>query len=241
MTRISVTKELGIIILAKSFLENLKIPVPRIISQAAEALSVSRKTGYKEARRIEKALLGPAEAEDGEAKKLKRENLLLRIRNQVLSYERDRPGVRFVSGGRHLPPEARSLCVRLLRDFRESLSLTDIANAIGVSKTSLSRWDKAADSECRFPEKPERRGAWSHLTPEGARRVLETFQRLKEDMTLECFTTHYNALYPEAPLDRRTITRVLKAAGLYQPEPGKKTGKSYHGKFKVFFPSEIHK
>lgn len=114
---LSKTNQLGVIVLALSLIVKLHVTAPRIVSLAARLLGVSRKAGYKAAERIEKAL---SEKGDKSAQKdLRRENLILRIRNQVLTYECGHPGVRFRERGRHLPPEARSFCVRLLRDFKQ--------------------------------------------------------------------------------------------------------------------------
>lgn len=235
MNQLSNPKKLGVIVLAATYLGNLNLRRTRPISAAARLLGVSRKTGYAAARRIEHEL-GDCPAEDRAQKALEQEVLLLRIKNQVLTYERDHPGVRFGAKGAHLPAEARSLCVRLLRDFRGTLSACDIAAAIGVPSSSLSRWDAQADPECRFPEPPERRGRHRHATALDADQVAQAFKDLTRDMTLEEFATHYNALHPACPLDRRTITRILRAGGLYKQGSSRQRTAAYHGRFKVYFP-----
>jgi transposase len=235
MDQLSSAKKLGVIVLAAKYLGNLNLPFARLISSAARALGVSRKTGYQTAQRIEEELRDRPGKEPGE-EKFQREVFLLRIQNQILRYRLEHDEVRFAADGSHLPPDAKSLCVRILRDFKGKLSLSDIANAIGVATSSLGRWDTEADSECQFPEKPERRGTSRHATPEEAKQVVEAFENLEEDMTLEEFVNHYNSLYEDAPLDRRTITRILQAAGLYTPEPRSVRKEDYHGKFTVYFP-----
>jgi len=225
---------LGLIILAAKYLTSLKLKAPRVIAAAAAALGVSRKAGYEAAERLEGELCGePRETRQQEDPS--REILRLRIRNQVLRYERDHPGVRFAANGAHLPEDAKSFCVRLLRDFRGKLSLTEIAADIGVAASSLSRWDEAADSACRFPAKPDQRGQHRHATPQDAQMVVAAFKSLTRNMTLEEFTAQYNAQHADSPLDRRTITHILQAAGLYTSEP-RDGGERYHGKFRVYFP-----
>ena len=103
---LSKTIQLGVIVLALRCIGKLHVPVPRIISLVARLLGVSRKAGYEAAERIEKAL--SEKAGKSAEKDLRRENLILRIRNQVLTYECGHPGVRFGERGRHLPAEARS-------------------------------------------------------------------------------------------------------------------------------------
>jgi transposase InsO family protein len=225
---------LGVIVLALQVLRGLKFPgCPRIVLAAARALGVSRKSGYQSARRIREILeKGPIEAPD---EGLRREVLRLRIRNQVLAFERDHPGVRFDDREVHLPSEAKSLCVRIWRDSKGQLSDTEIANALGVPVPSLGRWDRQADGEARFPEKPERRGIYRRAGPEDIERVLAEYQSLSDDLTLEEFTFSFNKKYPEKTLDRRTITRILQANGLREivsrggPPP-------HHGRFRVYFP-----
>ena len=235
MDQISSEKKLGVIVLAAKYLANLNRRPPRIVSAAARALGISRKTGYEAAQRIEEELRDHP-GEDPAQKALEREVRLLRVKNQVLVYERDHPGVRFAAEGTHLPPEAKSLCVRLLRDFKEKLSLCDIAGAIGVAPSSLSRWDAQADPRCRFPQRPERRGRHRHATAQDAQQVVQAFKNLTKDVTLEEFTNCYNKLHPASPLDRRTITRILQAAGLYTEEPRSERTDGYHGEFTVYFP-----
>jgi transposase len=235
MDQISDANKLGVIVLASQLLENLNLPTPRIISQAAKALGVSRKTGYKAAKRVEAKLLDRPEKGPGK-EELKREVFLLRIKNQALGYERDHSDFRFKARGRHPPDDAKSLCVRILRDFKGKLSLSAIANTIGVATSSLSRWDSEADAECRFPEKPERRGTSRHATPQEAHQVVEAFKTITKDMTLEEFVKQYNAEHEDSPLDRRTITRILRAAGLYTPESRGERKDTSHGKFTVYFP-----
>lgn len=235
MDQLSKSNKLGVIVLAVQFLANLNLRIPPVISAASRALAVSRKTGYQAAKRIQEKLRDRPREESGEERIL-REVFLLRIQTQVLRYQLEHTEIRFAKDGAHLPPEAKSLCVRILRDFKERLSLSDIANAIGVATSSLGRWDTEADDECRFPEKPERRGSSRHATPQEAQQVVEAFKNLEEDMTLEEFVDHYSKLYPAAPLDRRTITRILQAADLHTPEPRSDRKEEYHGKFTVYFP-----
>jgi hypothetical protein len=239
-TQLSKFKTLGVIVLGIQCLQKLNLPVPRIISCAAKALGVSRKSGYEAAKHIE-AELAQEKGDAQHAEALGRENLLLRIQVQVLKYQVEHPQVRFSEAKKHLPDDAKSLCVRILRDFKGKLTLVQIANAIGIPKTSLDRWDKEADDQCQFPVKPERRGSGRHATPQEARQVVETFESLAKDKTrtsmkLEEFVNHYNKRYEEAPLDRRTITRILQAAGLHRPKPRSEQKGDYHGKFTVYFP-----
>ncbi len=232
--QLSKSKKLGLIILTNQCLEKLDLPNPRIISLAAKALGVSRKTGYQTAGRIE-AMLVEESVDRQPSEVLERENHLLRIKVQVLEYQNKHPDVRFSTNGCHLPQEAKSLCVRILRDFKGKLTARDIAEVIGISDSSLSRWDKEAGPDCRFPKKPERRGMYRHAKPQDAQQVVNTFNELQENMTLEEFTDHYNKRYSHATLDRRTITQILQAAGLHSPEV-KNEGKEYHGEVKVYFP-----
>jgi hypothetical protein len=58
---------------------------------------------------------------------------------------------RQTADGTHLAPDAKSFCVRIPGDFKGKLSLSDIATAIGVATSSLSRWADEADPGCRFP------------------------------------------------------------------------------------------
>ena len=66
MDHISNAKKLGVIVLAAKYLANLNLLAPRVISAAAEALDVSRKTGYKTAQRIEEELRDRPGKEPGE-------------------------------------------------------------------------------------------------------------------------------------------------------------------------------
>lgn len=234
---LSKTIQLGVIVLALRLLGKLHVPAPRIISLVARLLGVSRKAGYEAAERIEKAL-SEEKATKGEEKDLRHENRILRIRNQVLTYQCEHPGVRFGERGRHLPAEARSFCVRLLRDFKEDLSESEIAALLGVPLSSLRRWDREADEDAAFPAKPDRRGLHRHATAEDARAVAQEFKKLRErgeSLTLEEFTEHYRRQHPERPLDRRTITRILQAEGLREVETRNST-EPYHEKFEIFFP-----
>ena len=234
MQPLSKTICLGVIVLALQVLRGLKFPgCPRLVLAAARAIGLSRKSGYQSARRIRKILEKDRieDPEDG----LHREVLHLRIRNQVLAYERDHPSVRFADRHAHLPPEARSLCVRLFRDFKDKLSGSEVARVLGVPLPSLLRWDSEADRDARFPEKPERRGIYRRAGPEDIRRVLDEYQALQEDMTLEEFTVSFNKKYPENTLDRRTITRILQANGLRKIEP-RGGPPPYHQRFRVYYP-----
>ncbi len=225
---------LGVIVLALQLLRGLKFPrCPRIIFQAARALGVSRKSGYYAARRIREILAkSPIEFPDAE---LRQEVLRLRIQNQVLAYERDHPGVRFADRHGHLPPEARSLCVRLYRDFQAKLTNSQIAAALGVPLSSLFRWCTEADGDARFPAKPERRGIHRRSSPEDIERVIEEYTSLTADTTLEEFAVAFNKKYPEKTLDRRTITRILHANDLRKVEP-RGGPPPYRGRFQVYFP-----
>jgi transposase InsO family protein len=231
---LSKTIQLGVIILALQFLRNLRIPfLPRIVRKAADLFGVSRKSGYQAARRIREILQHPPVA--GPDQNVRREVLRLRIRTQVLTFERDHPGIRFDERHSHLPLEAKSLCVRILRDFQGELSGSEIAGALGVPLPSLVRWDAEADGQARFPSKPERRGIHRRAGPEDVRRVLDEFQALTQDVTLEEFTASFNQRHPEHSLDRRTITRILQANGLRKIET--RTGpEPYHPPFQVYFP-----
>ncbi|MGH7371867.1 MAG: hypothetical protein ACREJK_08510, partial [Candidatus Methylomirabilales bacterium] len=226
--------QLGVIILALQLLRGLKIPfLPRLVRQAARRLGLSRKTGYKTAEWIEEILVSPPAAAPGEA--LRAENVRLRIQNQVLIFERDHPGVRFTDRHTHLPPEARSLCVRLFRDFKGQLTNTEIAQALRVPLPSLLRWCSEADAGARFPPKTERRGTHRRAGPEDIQRVLDEYNSLSADTTLEEFTVSFNKKYPEHTLDRRTITRILQANGLRKIDK-RGAPPPYHGRFQVYFP-----
>jgi transposase InsO family protein len=225
--------QLGVIILALQLLGELNFPLLRVISKVAKKLGLSRKTGYQSAKRIEGLLRNPPGG-SGDAV-LRRELLQLRIRNQVLTYERDHPDVRFSDRHRHLPDEAKLFCVRVLRDFRSELSESEIAVVIGVPLSSLERWDSEANSDCQFPSKPDGRGLHRRASPEDIERVLNEYKKLKEPLTLEEFTERFNALYPEAKLDRRTITRILQGNGLRKIET-RNNPEPYHEPFKVYFP-----
>jgi hypothetical protein len=226
--------QLGVIILAFQLLRGLKIPfLPRLIRKAAGGLGLSRKTGYQTAEWIQQILVCPPAIGPRDA--VRAENVRLRIQNQVLAFERDHPGVRFADRHAHLPPEARSLCVRVLRDFKGQLTNTEIAQALGVSLPSLFRWCAEADTNANFPPKPERRGTHRRAGPEDIERVLDEYNSLSEDMTLEEFTVFFNQKYPEHPLDRRTITRILQANGLRKIET-RGGPPRYHGPFRVYFP-----
>jgi hypothetical protein len=226
--------QLGVIVLALQLLRGMKIPfVPRMAAKAAKILGLSRKTGYQTAAWIQEILeRGSTEGPD---ERLREEAHRLCIRNQVLAYERDHPGVRFADRHSHLPLEAKSLCVRLYRDFQAKLTNTQIAAALGVPLPSLFRWCAEADRDGRFPEKPERRGIYRRSGPEDIARVIDEYKKLTADTTLEEFTVAFNKKYPEKTLDRRTITRILQANDLRKieihggPPP-------YHSRFRVYFP-----
>lgn len=225
---------LGVIVLALQVLRGLKFPrCPRIVLRAAQALGVSRKSGYYAARRIREILAkAPIEVPDQE---LREEVLRLRIRNEVLTYERDHPGVRFADRHTHLPPEARSLCVRLYRAFQAKLTNAQIAAALGVPLPSLFRWCSEADAQAQFPAKPERRGIHRRAGPEDIERVIEEYKSLAADTTLEEFTVSFNKKYPEKTLDRRTITRILQSNELRKIET-RGGSPPYRGRFQVYFP-----
>lgn len=231
MNQISKTIQLGVIILAFQLLGELKISSPRLIVAAAVALGISRKGGYLALERI-RALLGeekdPSEHPRGELVSLK-------IRNQVLTFERDHPGVRFAERAKHLPTAAKTLCVRILRDFRSELSEGEIATHLGVPLSSLRRWNEEATESGEIPAKPERRGTHRHANAEDAQRVLEVYKLLPEPLTLEEFTQRFNEKFPERTLDRKTITRILQRAELREIETRDDT-EPYHERFKVYFP-----
>lgn len=234
MYPLSKTICLGVIVLALQLLRGLKIPfLPRLVSKAARCLGLSRKSGYQAARRIRKILeTGPVEHPDQE---LRQEILLLRIRNQVLAFERDHPGVRFADRRSHLPSEARSFCLRLFRDFKGQLTNSQISEALEVPLPSLFRWSSEADAQGQFPPKPERRGIHRRAGPQDIRRVIDEYQALSRDMTLEEFTASFNTKYPDHPLDRRTITRILQANGLRKVET-RGGPPPYHERFQVYYP-----
>jgi len=226
--------QLGVIVLALQLLRGMKIPfVPRMVAKAAKILGPSRKTGYQTAEWIQDVLANPSAVGPDEAARA--ENICLRIKIQVLAYERDHPGVRFADRQAHLPSEARSLCVRLFRDFKGQLKNSQIAAALGVPLASLFRWCAEADAQAQFPPKPERRGIHRRSGPEDIERVLGEFNSLEEDVTLEEFTVSYNKKYPEKTLDRRTITRILQANDLRKIET-RGGPPPYHGRFQVYFP-----
>jgi transposase len=212
MDPLSKTIKLGVIILALGWLGKQGFSLPRIVAPVALLLGISRKSGYQAAGRIVQ-ILRRAEEKTEARTDFGRENSLLRIQLQVVTFERDHPGVRFSDRHRHLPREGKSLCVRIYRDFQGDLSESEIASVMGVPLSSLRRWESEADEHSRFPSKPERRGSHLHATAEDARGVVEEFQRLQKPMTLEEFTEHYNQKHTERTLDRRTITRILQAEG----------------------------
>jgi transposase InsO family protein len=242
MDTLSKTIKLGVIILALRLLAQLKLPQLRIIAGVAALLGVSRKAGYEATERILRVIErpdGPREDED-----LRSEVIRLRVRNQVLTYERDHPGVRFAKRRKHLPAEAKSLCVRILRDFKEKLPKSEIAGLLEVPLSSLERWDKEARDDCTFPEKPDARGKHRHRTPEDEDRVVEAYKRLeqstekeksKKSATLEEFTQHFNSLHPQNTLDRKTITRILQKHGLAKIGV-RNLPPRYHGKMEIHFP-----
>lgn len=225
--------QLGVIILALQQLRKLGITTPRIISRAAERLDVSRKTGYKNARKISE-IITRAQAPEGDEPP-GGELARLRIRVQILTFERDNQPVRFSTRHKHLPAEARSLAVRILRDFAGELTRSEIAGTIGVPLASLDRWDGEADSECHFPEKPDHRGEHRRTSAEDVERVLEVIQNLEESMTLEEITEHYNKRHPESKLDRKTVTRILQAHGERETTT-RSEHPPYHSSFEVYYP-----
>ena len=227
----SKTIQLGVIILAFELLGKLKIPVPRLVVAAALALGISRKAGYKARER----LLGILQGGEAPREDLRREIISLRIRNQVLTFERDHPPVRFRDREHHLPAEARSLAVRIFREFRTELSEAEVATLLEVPLTSLRRWDEEANSASEIPPKPERRGTHRHASAEDARHVIEEYKLLREKVTLEEFTRRFNSKYPQDTLDRRTITRILQGEGLREVKT-REDSTPYHGELKVYFP-----
>ena len=231
MQTLSKTIQLGVIILALELLGKLKISSPRLVAAAALLLGISRKAGYQARERILEVLQGASTPPED----LRRELVLLRIRNQVLTYERDHPGVRFADRGQHVPRDAKVLCVRILRDFRSELSESEIAILLGVALSSLRRWNEEAEESGEIPAKPEHRGVHRHASPEDTQRVLEEYKLLLEPMTLEEFTRRFNEKHLENTLDRKTITRILQRAGLRDVEP-RDASRPYHGTFKVYFP-----
>jgi len=231
--QLSKTIQLGVIILALELLAELKLPLPRLVAAAAVALGISRKSGYQARDRL-RALLGEARKRSKKEGASRRELLHLRIRVQVLTYERDH-AVRFADRSRHLSREARELAVRLLREFKDGLSETEVADELGVPLSSLRRWNEEATEEGEIRSKPEHRGRHRRARPEDVERVLEEYQRLEEPVTLEEFSQEFNEKYPDRTLDRKTITRILLRAGLVEPEV-KDRGEPYHGKFRVYFP-----
>ena len=103
---LSKTFQLGVIVLAVEILRQWKFPAPRIISAIADLLDISRKSGYEAAQRIRQQL--SEEREDPVDADLERRVALLEIRVQVLTFERDRPELRFGDAGKHLPPGRRA-------------------------------------------------------------------------------------------------------------------------------------
>jgi transposase InsO family protein len=233
METISRSTILGLIVLALRCLTRLKIPGPRIVAGIAKALGLSRKAGYEAANRILAMLT--AAAEPAEKSERDRELLLLRIKNQVLCFERDH-GIRFDQGAQHLSELAKTLCVKILREFRDRFSAQEIATTIGVPDSSLLRWEKEALPDGSFPVKPERRGQHRHAGPEDEQRVIALFNELRSSKTLEEFAREYRTRYPDAPLDRCTITKILRQAGLVEVAPPKAAPPEYHGKIAVYFP-----
>ena len=144
MEKLSKTIQLGVIILALQLLVHLKFPIPRLVRAVAHRLGVSRKSGYQGARRVLEILQDPERNHPDDS--LGREVLHLRIQNQVLTYEREHPEVRFADRLRHLPEEAKSLCVRIFRDFQDKLPKSEIAQILGVSSAGIRRPPTAAGS-----------------------------------------------------------------------------------------------
>lgn len=228
---LSKTIQLGVIILAFRLLGELKISSPRLVVAAAVALGISRKAGYQALERILASLREEKDPSDG----FRGELVSLRIRNQVLTFERDHPRVRFADREHHLPPDARVLAVRLLREFRTDLSEEEIATLLEVPLSSLRRWDEEATEGGEIPPKPERRGTHRHGSVDDAQKVVDEYKLLAEPLTLEEFTQRFSAKYPERTLDRKTITRILQRSGLREIEVRDGT-KPYHDTFKVYFP-----
>jgi transposase len=231
--QLSKTAQLGVIVLGLEHLRQVGIAAPRVVAQAAARLGVSRKAGYEAAERLRQEL---SEKEDVPTRGgCEREIALLRIRVQALSYERDHREVRFSERSRHLPQEARSFCVRLLRDFRAQLSDEEIAGTIGVASSSLRRWDCEADEHGRFPPKRDERGKRRHHREEDEPRVVELFRALQEPATLTDFAARYNAAHPDRPLDPKTITRILRKHGLVSVEARERSA-PFRDKVRIYFP-----
>lgn len=234
----SKTVQLGVIVLAYRFLrQHDALPLPKSISEAAKHLEVSRQAGYEAAKVVLRQL---NEEEDGESEpdrlsRLERDLTLLSIRNQVLTFERDHPGVRFADRSQHLPEDGKILCVRILRDFQERLGEAAIAAALAVPASSLRRWNQEVDDHLRFPEKPDGRGKSRHHREEDEQRVLALWKTLDEETTLVEFSARYRREHPDRPLDPKTIGRILQRHGL-APLEAKERGRPYHDKVEIFFP-----
>lgn len=233
MEKLSKTYQLGLIILGFQLLRNLKFSVRPPVTAVASRLGVSRKAGYEAVERVERALGAPPGARGGEERDL--ENARLRLRLQIVTFERDHRGVRFSKRRRHLPREAKKLCVRLFRDFRDQLSESEVAQIIQVPLSSLRRWDEEADPQGDFPNKPERRGTHRRAKVEDEERVIRFLENLKESLKLEEFTQKFNAAHPETTLDRKTISRILERYGKKEVKK-RNSPKPYHDKVKVYFP-----
>lgn len=235
MTTVSKTVQLGVIILALELMRQWKSPAPRIISVLARMLNVSRKAGYEAAERVRRLLSAKESLCDGID--LRRENALLEIRVQVLGYERDHIDVRFADRKHHLPEEARILCVRLLREYREQLTVEDIARAIGVPASNLRRWNKEADDRGSFPPKSDGRGKQRHATEDDEKRVVDLFRRLEGPISIVDFAARYDRERPDGArsLDPKTIQRILERHGLELPR-AKARSEPFHDEVEIYFP-----
>lgn len=233
LTKLSKTLFLGVIVLAIRLLRDSKIPVRLSVSAAAAFFGVSRRRAYEASRQVLEALSEPPSSSS--ADQLRRDTARLKIRCQVLAYERDHPSVRFSERDRHLPREARSLSVRLLREFQDLLPRVEIAGLLGVPPSSLSRWDRMAGPDGVIPEKAEQRGLERHYGPEDEEKVVRAFKALEESVSLEEFARAYAKEHPDRPLDRRSLTRILQRRELVDPRPPERASK-WHDKVEVHFP-----
>ena len=90
METLSKTIKLVVIILALGGLGKQGFSLPRIVAPVALLLGISRKSGYQAAWRIVE-ILRRAEQKAEAGSDFRRENTLLRIQLQVVTFERDHP------------------------------------------------------------------------------------------------------------------------------------------------------